>query len=141
MLRVIFILLFLLISWILPDSSILEKIIFFACSLSLFVFIEFVLLKKVPYYRILTFLVTLTLFFIVLSLSLSILGIKVNFDFENTSLLRSIILIFILQGFYIALETGANALYFKKKLVGDSEVVSYVVDTSAIIDGRIIRSL
>jgi uncharacterized protein YacL len=140
MVRIIFLILFAVIAWF-TEATLPVKGIGFFVGLLIFVFIDQYIIKKIQFYRILTTglisLILLGIFWILLKL----LGVEVSAlpDFSGhkaiTNMSYLYILLFIL---YLGLNYGGSAIYFRKKKPEVESRDIFIVDTSAIIDGRIV---
>ena len=140
MLRIIFLLIFAAIAYFLNDYTLEKKALVLVISVLIFLFVDLYIIKNAIYHSVLTTIITAALLFVSLFAVCSILGIKVSFKMD-TSLINTIILNASLLIIFFSLREGATAIYFKKKEV-DSTANNknlVVVDTSAIIDGRIME--
>ena len=110
----------------------------FAASLLIFLFIDFYVMRKIGFYKVLTMGLTSILFLGSLYFVFSLMGIqaKINLD---TSLANVFIINGVLLVIFFSLRIGATAIYFKKKTESSTPQENIcVLDTSTIIDGRVI---
>ena len=140
MFRIIFVLIFGIIAYFLNDYGVKGKGIIFIFSLIAFLFVDMYVVKNIVYYKILTSILTATFILIALFCVISILDWKFSFPIDE-AIVNTAILELILLAVFFSLRMGATSLYFRKKLEGGTSNAknTIIVDTSAIIDGRIVE--
>ena len=108
-------------------------------SVSAFLFIDLYMIRHTNYYKFLTSAITATLLLLSLSAVFFMLNIKIDLTIDQ-AISNTLVLNLILFVIFFSLREGATSNYFKRKIeTGRSDSAnSTVVDTSAIIDGRII---
>ncbi len=140
MLRIVFLLIFAAIAYFLNDYALEKKLLVFVVSTVVFLFVDLYVVKYATYYKILTTVVTTSLLFVSFFAVCSVLGIKVSFNIDQ-AMTNTIVLSTTLLIIFFSLREGATTTYFKKNLEGAAadNKNSVVIDTSAIIDGRIME--
>ena len=136
--KLIYILFFTVVMYFFPFHSVSDRLIACALGYGGLGYISFYLVRATKFYRFLTFAVS-----ILLSLSvLLVLSSVLRVDFSLTADRYWVEIIFTLLAFfavYFALLIGATSNYFKRKTTETKMIADkHLIDTSAIIDGRLL---
>lgn len=139
MIRLLFILLLAGISWKYNETWMVRGISF-ALSFGALFFVDQFVLKKIKFYRILTTALTMSLMLLMLAILLYIFNIQPEFTIikENPLMTEMILVMVFLLTVYLSLNYGGAATYFRKVMAEPEDKEVYLVDTSAIIDGRVL---
>jgi uncharacterized protein YacL len=140
MVRMIYIILFGLLSWAFNHGNLTNFGISFASALVIFLFIDFVVIKRVAFYKVLTTAIMAVLLLISLVVVLHLINIGTLFDLSYLPLVvkKIIVTFLILEVLYVSMNYGGSAHFFRKDKAEDESKDIFIMDTSAIIDGRVI---
>ncbi len=111
-------------------------------SLGIFLFffiIDYYILKKVEFYKILTIGVSLLVSFGILYLITQTLYVLPNNNLLGENEKYGIVLFFLFTLLYLSFQIGFSSTYFKKMKTNKREEAKHLIDTSAIIDGRLLE--
>lgn len=139
--RIIYLCFVAAVTFLFSDYELTQKIIYFAIFTGIVFFVDLYIIHKVDFYKILTFSILLFSFSFSFSFFINLFGMA-----EEISLFPEYQKIIVILGsllvFYISLSIGFSSKYFKKDIAPEKQKTSsldYLMDTSAIIDGRIIN--
>lgn len=138
--RILYLIVVAYLIFLFQDYKLTEKIIFFVLFAGIIFFVDLYIIHKVDFYKILTFCILLFSFSASFFFFVSLIGINKDISFPHYYK-QVVILLGSLLIFYISLSIGFSSKYFKKDIPLEKEKTSsldYLMDTSAIIDGRII---
>ncbi|HMB01325.1 MAG TPA: TRAM domain-containing protein [Spirochaetota bacterium] len=123
------------------DAPLQQQLVLFAVYTGLFLFIDRYVIVKIKFYKILTASILLALLLFIIFLLLQITGFKMELAIPEGSvrvIKNSLFIFILLMAVYISLNIAESATFFRKKEQESSgNIESYIVDTSAIIDGRL----
>jgi len=141
MLRVLFIALIGAITWFMqPQMLLIHKGIFFVVCFLLFLFADRYILKKVPFFKLMTALLVITGMLITSGVIFYLFNISIEFHIleKHRETVNMAGLVLVLLIVYLGIFYGGTATYFQKKKSETETKEIYIVDTSSIIDGRIV---
>ncbi|MBL8995285.1 MAG: hypothetical protein JNM63_18210 [Spirochaetia bacterium] len=137
-LRLLFLALVGLVAWSALPYELWLQGVYFAGGAAFFLALEFFVFHKVQFYKVLTFLLTLFLILSVVAIAFSVMNIPVKFKVQIPG--GAIALYLLLIAIYAALYYGETAAFFRP---ANAETVDtnnlFIIDTSALIDGRIFQ--
>ena len=137
MFQVLFILIFLAIPFAVREFSLITQMALGASALGTMAFVELYFIKRVEFYKILTTALLIGLFFAIIFSMRHALSIPISLPLNEE---WGTVLILYISAFalYTALQVGASSIYFRKRLPLSRQADTCLVDTCAIIDGRIL---
>ena len=138
MFRIFFIIALSISTFLFVDILIIYRLIALALSVGIILFLDFYLLRRVEFYKILTISILLGIFLFIITQVKNLLHIdfemNISTGWSNLLLSYSLLLIF-----YSAVQMGASSIYFRKiEPPGQGPVDGSIniLDTCTIIDGR-----
>lgn len=140
MFKKVFLLVFIGLILVIPEISYIEKLWLVVPTIILVGFIDFFILKKIEFYTILTIGITLSMSLIILYLIS-----QIYFNMETSALKfeekwnNAIVLTLGCLCLYFSFRVGTYTDYFRKKKNETTIEQKYLVDTCAIIDGRLLE--
>lgn len=137
-LRILFLALVGLVAWAALPYELWLQGAYFAGGAAFFLALEFFVFHKVPFYRLLTFLLTLFLILAVVGIAFSVMNIPVKFKYQVPG--GALALYLLLLAVYAALYYAETAAFFRPANTETADGNNlFVIDTSALIDGRIFQ--
>ena len=138
MFKFLFITIFAFTIFTFEEINLILKLTSFIISVGALLFIEYYLIRKVEFYKILTTSILIVLFFSIIFFFKSILSLETHLPL-NSSFSSFCLTHMILFATYSAFQIGVSSLYFRKKIPKSENPLQFaLVDTCAIIDGRIL---
>ncbi|BBM89730.1 hypothetical protein COTS27_01437 [Spirochaetota bacterium] len=121
------------------NFTLVIKVAFFLGTLAVGWLADFYIVKKVPFFKLLSTGILVALNTFILGILAWTLEINLK-PYGNSSWIEAFFLSFILIALYISIRVGGNATYFRKKipLQDNDQADKYLIDTCVIIDGRIL---
>lgn len=121
----------------LGNFTVSQRLFLTGIPLVVWIGLDFFILPRIPFYRLLTFLVTLVLLSVFLALGAWIFDVQFKIKYQ-TPLVNHVLMflaIFVLQ---ISAHYGRHAAFFKPQTAEAADAKeAYLIDTSALIDGRV----
>jgi uncharacterized protein YacL len=121
----------------LGNFTVSQRLFLAGIPLVVWIGLDFFILPRIPFYRLLTFLVTLVLLSAFLALGAWLFDVQFKIKYQ-TPILNHVLMflaIFVLQ---ISAHYGRHAAFFKPQTAEAADAKeAYLIDTSALIDGRV----
>ncbi len=116
------------------------KVMIFVVVGIVYVVIDFYILKRIKFHKILTIGILLSLSLAVIFFTVQILSFLPSNDVMQNDEKYLIVIASLFIAFYLSFQVGNSSSYFSKVKASDiKEGAKHLIDTSAIIDGRLLE--
>jgi uncharacterized protein YacL len=139
MFKILFLIIFLALLTLIEGISYFEKIYLIIPTISTVLLVDLYILKKIEFYVVLTIGITLSFSLIIVYLISEIFFNTESFLLIDARWYQAIIAVIVSLCFYFSFQIGFSTEYFKKKKTNKYFEQKYLIDTCAIIDGRLLE--
>lgn len=114
-----------------------SRVVMTAIALAVWAGLEFYVLPRIPFYRLLTFLITLVLLSAFFSLAAWVFDAQFKVKY-NGPILNQVLLFLAIVALHVSTHYGRHAAFFKPQSAEAADAKdACLIDTSALIDGRV----